>query len=303
MKNITFDFIKEAVGIARYLVEKELNVWEEKGVNNTTSYSIIEEGKSIGISLKDFPPYVESVEEAAVFIAGQFSEDLAGRVGELINSAIKEGKLIPFLYNPSFNEGQQMSSWDIIPGHLCLGLRALLGNSEEAVSSVVIDDSMLAMAGVERDDIDVASIISNIDVNITSPLEVAREYISDDVLNEMGLPEEMIAADSLMTIISRRDLNGLYGAAAVLKPQVLRRVAERMKVETFYLVPSSMDEMVTQPLDLDLDDLRESVSEVNGQFVLPGRVLSDEVYIYDTETDTIRLAGEEADESLVYKIS
>lgn len=74
----------------------------------------------------------------------------------------------------------------------------------------------------------------------------------------------------------------LFGAAAVLYPDVLSRFANRLSVN-LYLLPSSVHEMILLPDDgsQDREELRKMVGEINDTQVEPEEVLADSVYYFD----------------------
>lgn len=72
----------------------------------------------------------------------------------------------------------------------------------------------------------------------------------------------------------------LFGAAAVLYPNLLDAVLERVG-NSFYLLPSSIHEMIVLPdTGEDPMELKKIVEEVNRTEVLPEEVLTDSVYYF-----------------------
>ena len=72
------------------------------------------------------------------------------------------------------------------------------------------------------------------------------------------------------------------GAGMVVVPKVLKTVSKKLNAETFYILPSSIHEVliITAPID-DVNDLKQMVVEVNATAVATEDKLSDSVYFYD----------------------
>lgn len=92
-----------------------------------------------------------------------------------------------------------------------------------------------------------------------------------------------------MYILSSR--TGIYGAAAILYPGVLKRFAESQGSD-LVIIPSSIHEVLLIPLEKETDtgQLRSMVREINETELLPEDRLSDQVYIYRREKDRVEIA-------------
>ncbi len=88
---------------------------------------------------------------------------------------------------------------------------------------------------------------------------------------------------------------GLYGAAAMLYPDILRKAAGMMDSDLFVL-PSSVHEVLLVPDrgEVEADELRRLVREVNATQVDAQDLLSDEVYRYDRLMDRLEMAERRA---------
>lgn len=89
-----------------------------------------------------------------------------------------------------------------------------------------------------------------------------------------------------MYILTNR--KGINGASCLLYKDVIRTFARQLKSD-LYLLPSSIHEIILIPRDRDmkLDTLSRMVEEVNRTQVADEDVLSDHVYYYSLEKDTI----------------
>lgn len=82
----------------------------------------------------------------------------------------------------------------------------------------------------------------------------------------------------------------LNGACVMLYDGLLRDFARKVG-RSFYIIPSSIHEVVLIPdtLDMDINYMKAMVKKVNGTEVSPDEVLSDNVYRYDIDTDRIEM--------------
>lgn len=86
--------------------------------------------------------------------------------------------------------------------------------------------------------------------------------------------------------------NNLNGAGAVLYKDLLKGFADRMESD-FYILPSSVHEMILIPLFTDdVESLSKMVKEVNATQLKPEDVLSDHAYVYRRADNTISMRGE-----------
>lgn len=109
-----------------------------------------------------------------------------------------------------------------------------------------------------------------------------------EVLKEEEKKEAWITADIPMKVISNP--NRLHGAACMLYPGLLKKVAELFKAD-FYVIPSSVHELIILPADSveHPEELRELIGEVNRIHVEPEEVLSDNLYYYSRHDENIKI--------------
>ena len=84
----------------------------------------------------------------------------------------------------------------------------------------------------------------------------------------------------------------LNGAAMLLCPATMDKVAEQVG-SSYYIILSSIHETLIVPFsdDLNVDQLRQMVHEVNSTQVAPDEILSDNVYVYDYDNHRIVAAA------------
>lgn len=97
--------------------------------------------------------------------------------------------------------------------------------------------------------------------------------------------EELAEETAPMYVVTNK--RKYYGAACMLYPGLLKTFAE-MRNTDFYILPSSVHELLLIPFDLGVaEELSAMVCEVNDTQVIPEEVLSNHVYLYRRKTDEI----------------
>ena len=101
-------------------------------------------------------------------------------------------------------------------------------------------------------------------------------------------PKVISAGIPMMNMISN-DLN-IFGANGILYKDIIAKEAKKLKTD-IYLIPSSMHEFLLQPVSdtLKPKDLKEIIKDANENVIDPEDYLSDSLYIYKLETDTIEI--------------
>lgn len=108
-----------------------------------------------------------------------------------------------------------------------------------------------------------------------------------NVLRSVGYDEMSVATELVeMYVLSNKDKH--YGAAYMFDTEVMNRIAEGIGGD-IVVIPSSIHEsiLLKKQEDTDFDILREMVKEVNRTQLHPTEILSDEVYQYSRDTQTL----------------
>lgn len=103
----------------------------------------------------------------------------------------------------------------------------------------------------------------------------------NSMLSEM-LPEgDMLGdLDETMYIVSNKD--NFYGSAYITDKDSLDYIAKWLKVEEYYIIPSSIHELIILKMnDADIEELKNMVKTVNETEVRPEEVLSYNVWKYE----------------------
>lgn len=149
------------------------------------------------------------------------------------------------------------------------------------------------------------SIIYRYAVNL-SDSDIATAMINYNLMDEFKLTEEELyeAAYKNTRILMKpkvtspgftgfymisNDLN-IFGANGILYKDIIAKEAKKLGTD-IYLIPSSIHEFLIQPVSNTLKpkDLKEVIKDANEHVIDPEIYLSDSLYIYKLETDTIEI--------------
>lgn len=118
-----------------------------------------------------------------------------------------------------------------------------------------------------------------------------------DILDEMGdapckekAEEEELSNEIPLRILS--NANCCLGAAGILYRELLAEYAAKID-KNLFLLPSSLHEIMILPADKGTggNELKAMVQEINQDYVNPEERLSDHVYYFDREDNSIRIAA------------
>uniref|UniRef100_UPI004057B0C0 DUF5688 family protein n=1 Tax=Acetatifactor sp. TaxID=1872090 RepID=UPI004057B0C0 len=118
-----------------------------------------------------------------------------------------------------------------------------------------------------------------------------------DMLKELGFDGDTEIENGLeqmknacpMYVMS--NAHRVFGAATMCYPDAVKSFAEEVEKDVL-IIPSSTHEIIMIPMvaDTDIMQIREMVHEVNRTQVADEEILSDSVYIYSRETDSLSIA-------------
>lgn len=112
------------------------------------------------------------------------------------------------------------------------------------------------------------------------------KMLQDDFAEMMNPPiqEEM---KNIFIITNQAKING---AAVLLYPNVLKELAEQLRSDKLYILPSSIHELIVLDECDSIEQLQQMVHHVNQSMVLETERLSDNVYVYDNKEQSITIA-------------
>lgn len=175
-------------------------------------------------------------------------------------------------------------------------------------ATTLIYNQHLEMWGVELSDIYETAINNTpriLPYEIKSMGDIIIEMLSDNT-NEDGVYEEGCYGEDetdILTCKLMEELSGinqepqmyvltniykLNGAAAIFYKDVLKNFAEEQERDLIIL-PSSIHEVILIPMDdeMQMEDFKSMIREVNCEEVEPSEILSDHAYMYKRESNEI----------------
>lgn len=159
-------------------------------------------------------------------------------------------------------------------------------NCEEIGSgSILIHNNHMELWGVTTEELDEIASKNTpklFQAEIISMAAIMKEMMQDD-------SEELeLLIDNKMFVVTNKER--YYGAAAMCYPNIIKEFAEQKECDLIIL-PSSVHEVLVLTYEGDdFERFREMVIEVNATKLLPEEVLSNSVYIYRRENNSISIA-------------
>ena len=111
--------------------------------------------------------------------------------------------------------------------------------------------------------------------------------------NDRSMEEEPAGnndAESTVPVYVLSSRKRLQGAACMLYPDLLRKIADRMD-SSYYIIPSSIHELLLIPAAgfADRDELKAMICEINDTHVAPEERLSYSLYGYDRKENKVEI--------------
>lgn len=131
---------------------------------------------------------------------------------------------------------------------------------------------------------------------VSNMMEIMGEIISHSADNvdpdvvDAFFEMDSVYEDNMMPMFVATNSKKVNGAGVILYDGLLRSFAEKIGGD-FYILPSSVHEVIFVPANGDMDAryLIQMVKEVNATEVAPDEVLSDNVYMYHADTDFVEM--------------
>ena len=112
----------------------------------------------------------------------------------------------------------------------------------------------------------------------------------DEFAQYMNEPETDVEDFFIVT-----NKHGFRGASVILYPHFLAEFAKEKNADRLILFPSSLHEMFVIPYadNISLEKCNQIIQSVNEEAIEPGKFLGDHAYLYDLQSDSITIWGEE----------
>ena len=184
-------------------------------------------------------------------------------------------RIIPRLINAEMNKDTLSVRPHKIIADLAVIYTILLDSDSEGSASVTVTNDILKLWGISVDELHEVSISNLKKVQHTTfkgMSEVMAEMMGINV-EDMGMPEE----DKMYVLTNR---NKSFGAAVLLDSEMMNHITDRFG--SVFVIFSSVHEILIILIDenMNVEDLKAMVHEVNETQVTVEERLSDNVYIY-----------------------
>lgn len=232
----------------------------------------------------------ENIEEIVESILTLYGEGIKTMPNVNINFNSK--KVVCQVINAAANERLLLDVPHVKWNDLAVVFRLIVSDEGKGVQSALIRFPLMERIGVMS-----SEELYQIARNNTKEIMPAKIRNMTEIISEaMGIPAGMIPEPDFPMYVVVNEKN-MWGANAILFPEIFRDLAEKMENDLFIL-PSSIHELIAVPAsEMDAEGLKEMVSQVNGSEVSEEERLSNSVYYYSRETGQITVSS--SDKSII----
>lgn len=181
---------------------------------------------------------------------------------------------------------------------LAIALYVIVRQDSEGILSVAVTEDIMKKWGVSLDKL-IEQAMNNMYEKFPLKTESLNSIMADlaDDLDIDFEPEEEKDLSETERVYVMTNETKMNGAVSILYKGALENFALEFGVQEVIIVPSSCHEVLLIPKDgkgrVDEKKLQEMLREINESEVDPIEVLSNNVYIYNCETDEIIIWDEE----------
>lgn len=311
LKETSYDysmFIQEIAAVVSKKMGKEYSARILKVTKNNNleldSLVLLKEGKNFAPNIYLLPyyeAYIEgiSIEELSERLCNIYNNCSVPIVGDNFAYTFEEMKsnLTYRLVNYEKNKKLLEKIPYIKFLDLAITFHCLVQNNADGIGTIRVTNEHLEIWEVSKDEIHrfaIDNTLKRFPPIIRSMDEVIKQMLSDEMDFE-DLPEELrqsFASEVLepkqtkMYILS--NFQGINGATSLLYLNILKDFGDKINSD-FYILPSSIHEVILVPYDKSItkESLSEMVRDINQTQVACDEVLSDKVYYFSRENNTI----------------
>lgn len=149
-------------------------------------------------------------------------------------------------------------------------LRVIVDNG-----SYVVEKSHILSWGISKDEIFKVA-------EQNAEKDYMARYMVDEIAAITGMPLDNLKAQlqgRWKEQVVASTVDKMYGASAMLSDTMLKKISELLETDDFYILPSSVHEVICVPANDDVESFTEMVRNINEGVVLDKDILSDNVYI------------------------
>lgn len=274
----------------RFDGEIRKNTVQKANKKSLIGFTFIEKGNESGANPTLYPEnyyekYVAGVDiediadDMLAVVEKSSGKNLGFDVDTLTNWELVKGKVRPMVVSKE-NNAEYLSNmaYTDTKTDLAIIYSIVLSSDDSGMANVKITKQMLEKYGITMTELKKVAF-----KNAESLYEFKN--IMDELMELMGIESEEMAREmgierSPMWVLSTEDRTN--GAGMMFVPKVMKAIKERLGIEQFYILPSSIHEvLVVNMSEATPSELRNMVREVNATQVSPEERLSDNVYFYD----------------------
>lgn len=204
-------------------------------------------------------------------------------VSDIVNWEAVKDRIVPCVISKNNKELLEKLAYSDTKTDLAIIYSIVLGQDDGGMANVKVTKEIKEKYGVTMTELKKCA-FANLKKQITfkSMAETLMELMGEEMAEMMGVELE----DSGMYVLSIESKTN--GASAMFAPSVLKNIAKKVKKDTFYILPSSIHEVLVVTLpDAQVGDLKNMVMNVNATEVSPQERLSDSVYFFDGKQLTV----------------
>lgn len=307
------EFVKKLVVDLKGKTHGKYDIWINRivKVNDVILHSInfIKESMNLSPNIYVeglYEKYLEgySIQEIAdkvvVIIENQFDmiEDEKNILEQLMNYEDIKDNIMVKLINQGMNQEYLKGKVYKPFNDLAISFYVLIKQDEEGILSITVSESMLKQWGVSFEDL-LEKAMKNMYVKFPIKIESLSSVV-ENMAEEVGIDLESEEENDLSdtdNVYVMTNHTKIDGATSILYDGVLEEFALKFGTKEVIIVPSSCHEVLLIPKDgnelVDEKRFREMLRTINEFGVAPTEVLSNNIYIYDCETDEITIWDEE----------
>ena len=114
-----------------------------------------------------------------------------------------------------------------------------------------------------------------------------------EIVGEEGVSDFAKIEDSYVPLQVLSNRLGVFGASVILYKDAIKKIAEKMN-SNIYIIPCSIHEVLIyremKNCQIDISDIKEMITTVNQNEIPEDEILSDSLYYYSLESNTIGIA-------------
>ena len=159
----------------------------------------------------------------------------------------------------------------------------------DSVADAPIDYDLMTLWGVDLDTVK-ATAFENIAMQKPVFMSIAKAIFEGKMNEDIFDLDNIDPKNEEMPLYLLSNRYKHQGASIIFNKALMHRIADKMG--SFYILPSSIHEVLIIPTSAgnDVKELAKVVKQVNATELSPQDILSDNVYEFDIEDDTIKIA-------------